>query len=234
MTHGRTAYRQKTADCCGIFAPASGNASNAPHIRMQMACFEAAPSNLHASVFRSRSGFSAGPRLLAPAVCGPQALGQSLADLRDLCFLLRNYPLCWRVSALDSGVIITLAGGRNSCAPKPSSSPFSRPRALRAAWTPKASVLLPVGRPGPSSPMQPTRTWSPVRRSAPLLVARAATPASAVPATADRTIIHPPARVANSCRHRGFPPRWRFVSPALTAHDITKGGAGQSAPGGRD
>lgn len=230
MTGVRAAYRQKIAYFGGVFARASGNAASAPHIGMQMACFEAAPSNLHVSVLGSRPGVFVGPRLWLRAT-GPD--GRSLADAAVAWSSKRNYPLCWRVSALDSGVIITPVGGRYSCAALPFFSLSWRLRRLPAAWKPKVSAPLPAARPGRSSPMRPTRTWLPGPRLARWPVGRPATPVSAVPAT-EPGHIHPPARVVTACRHRGFPPRWRFVSPALTAHDITKGGAGQSAPGGRD
>ena len=87
MTRVRTAYRQKIADFGGAFVPASGNAASAPHIGMQMACFEAAPSNLHVSVLGSRPGVFVGPRLCVRAT-GPD--GRSLADLAQDCPVGRN------------------------------------------------------------------------------------------------------------------------------------------------
>lgn len=208
------------------------------------ACFEAAPPQIHTRTPILRPGSNAGPHLPALGAGGAdrthgQGFADAAHDARKLC--LRS----WRqtVSALDSGAITTPDGGRLSCATHPSFSPFwPRPR-FRAAWKPKASpasckpkagVRLPGLPPVRSSLTRPTTAPLPGPQSAPLRAVRPATPVSARPATETAAARRVTARTEPVCRHRGFRPRWRFVSPAMTAQDITKGGRGISAPGGRD
>lgn len=186
MRRGETSDRQKNAELSRKSRQRFCNFATDPHIGERAVRFEAVPPEFKVHALLLRPGLPVGPRL--PSVAGGRVRrfpgdAQGVADAAGRATRSGEISFSTACSAVESWVITTPDGGKVSCTANPSSLPFLRLRRLPAAWKPKAIAPLPVLPLAPCSPMRPTTTFLPARRSVRWPGARPATPVSATPAT---------------------------------------------------